>query len=162
MAALERLGMLTRYLRGLPGYLEGRLDPGTAPAWIAEAVRHRSPEFLRLLDDGVFQNPRSPYRNLFSWAGVEAEDVRELVTSEGVEGALRRLFDAGVYVTLDEFKGHVPIRRGSAERHVSPADFDNPLAARHFEGWSGGSGGAPRRSVYTIIKNAPVVARHLP
>ncbi len=142
--------MLRRYLRGLPSYLGEQLDPGAAPEWIGEAVRHRSTEFLRLIDEGVFQNRRSPYRDLFFWAGLEAGDVRSLVTSEGVDGALRRLFEAGVYVTLEEFKGHVSIKRGSAERGVSPADFDNPLASRHFEGWSGGSGGTPRRSVYDL------------
>ena len=85
MAVFERLGMLKRYLRGLPGYLEQRLDPAAAPGWIAKAVRHRSTEFLHLLDAGVFRNRQSPYRDLFSWAGLEPEDVRELVTAEGVE-----------------------------------------------------------------------------
>lgn len=154
--------MLTRYLRGLPSYLGERLDPRVAPAWVAQAIQQRSTEFLRLLDEGVFRNPRSPYRDLFSWAGLEPEDVRRSVRAEGVEGALRRLFEAGVYVTLEEFKGQSSIERGGRERGVGPADFDNPLTSRHFEGWSGGSGGTPRRSVYDLdFLSEDAVARAL-
>ena len=150
MTVFERAGMLARYLRGLPRFLNDRQDPSTAPDWITGSLERRAGEFLRLLDQGVFENPHSPYCDLFTWAGAESGDVRKLVMSDGVEGALRRLFDSGVYVTLEEFKGHSPIRRGSAERHVSSDDFDNPLASRHLEGYSGGSRGAPRRSVYDL------------
>jgi hypothetical protein len=119
-------------------------------------------DLLRLLDESVFRNPRSPYRDLFSWAGLEPEEVRRLVRVEGVEGALRRLFEAGVYVTLEEFKGQSSIERGGRERGVGPADFDNPLTSTHFEGWSGGSGGLPRRSVYDLdFLSEDAVARSL-
>jgi hypothetical protein len=49
------------------------------------------------------------------------------------------LFDAGVYLRLDEFKGRRPIRRGSLVVETAPHDFDNPLSARDVVGQSGGS-----------------------
>ena len=46
-------------------------------------------------------------------AGFELADIRRLVEDLGLEEALERLYDAGVYVTQDEFKGRQPIRRGA-------------------------------------------------
>jgi hypothetical protein len=97
-----------------------------------------------VLDRAVFANRASPYRTLFDHAGVERGDVVGLLETDGVEGALSRLYEAGVHVRLDEFKALVPIRRGSLELEVGPADFDNPLGAGHYAARSGGSGGAAR------------------
>jgi hypothetical protein len=68
-----------------------------------------------------------------------------MVANAGVEGTLRRLHDAGVFVQLEEFKGIRPIRRGGLEFPVRSEDFDNPLSARQYEGRTGGSGGSARR-----------------
>lgn len=107
------------------------------------AVREAS--FVRLVERGVYPDDNNPYRRLLKHAGIELEDLRQMVGRSGLEPTLATLFDAGVYVELDEFKGRVPIRRGSLEFHVSSHAFDNPLAARDFTSRTGGSRSAGTR-----------------
>jgi hypothetical protein len=105
-----------------------------------------------VLDRAVFSNPGSPYLPLFAAAGAELGDVRAMVADRGVEATLEGLRDAGVYVTLDEFKGRVPLERGSVSVPVSEGDFDNPLISGHFYGATGGSGGTSRRVVVDLTR----------
>ena len=100
---------------------------------------------LATIRRGIWEAPRSPYRPLFRWAGVEWGDLEALVVREGVDHALRELRRSGVYVALDEFKGHRPIRRPGLEYPVRAEDFDNPLLNPHFEGLTGGTRGSRRR-----------------
>ncbi len=65
--------------------------------------------------------------------------MRALVDKHGLEGALERLYAAGVYVTLEEFKGRQPVRRNGLEFEVKAEDFDNPLLVSHYAGSSGGT-----------------------
>ena len=88
---------------------------------------------------GIYAQPGSPYLWLLRQAGVEFGDVETLVGNLGVEGALGRLYNAGVHVTLDEFKAKRPLRRGSSTLAASARDFDNPLLTRHYETRTGGS-----------------------
>lgn len=99
---------------------------------------------MTLLEHGVYAHPGSPYLPLLRQAGLELGDVRSLVHEHGVDRALEALRGEGVFVTLEEFKGRVPIRRGELELEVGPEDFDNPLPTGHFRGRSGGSRGAGR------------------
>ena len=55
-----------------------------------------------------------------------------------------RLHDDGVYVTLDEFKGDRPIERLGLSLPPGGRRFENPMAARHFTGSTGGSRRARR------------------
>jgi hypothetical protein len=68
------------------------------------------------------------------------------VRADGVEGALRTLLRAGVYLTVDELKGRCPIVRGSMTFVASPASFRNPRARADILTTSGGSRG-PRTRV---------------
>jgi hypothetical protein len=67
------------------------------------------------------------------------------VNSEGLEGALQRLYDAGVYVTQAELRARQPIRRDGLEFRVSESDFDNPLVLAAYEAHTSGSSGTPSR-----------------
>jgi hypothetical protein len=64
------------------------------------------------------------------------------VKQHGVEGALRILFRAGVYLTGDELKGRQPTVRGSARLTVNPARLRNRALTSHLSGQSTGTGGA--------------------
>jgi hypothetical protein len=50
-----------------------------------------------------------------------------LVEQLGVECALNRLCESGVYVTSDELKGRSPLKRGNLEIPVQASDFQNPF-----------------------------------
>jgi hypothetical protein len=102
-------------------------------------LRERAQNLLDVLEGAVFAVPSGPYARLFAHAGVDLRDVRHLVGQRGVEGALDALFDAGVYLRLDEFKGRRSIRRGSLEIEVTSRDFNHPLSGKHFAVQTGGS-----------------------
>ena len=95
----------------------GNLTVGARPAWdfvgyvrepltleqsvelMREHLARREERFLANLERVVFNNTRSPYRGLFAYAGCDLGDIRHSVQQHGLEGALRRLQAAGVYLT---------------------------------------------------------------
>lgn len=133
-----RLGHGLRHLRH-PITLE------QARAFVRDQLAAREDNFLRLVERAVFGGSDGPYRALFAWAGCEEGDVRRLVRDEGLEGALRALREAGVYVTFEEQKGRAPIVRGGRELPVGVHDFDNPFVAAAYWRESGASTGAGTR-----------------
>jgi hypothetical protein len=102
-----------RYATGLRGFLAATTGLEEARHTLLRRLQTREETFLRVLELGIYANPRSPYRRL--------------------------LLQAGVYVTLDEFKGRTPVQRPGLEFAVSDRDFDNPLLGAHYEGNTGGS-----------------------
>jgi hypothetical protein len=111
-----------RYLRGLRDFWRAPANwtdaPGTIRGWLAG----RQDAFADMLRQHVFANPRSPYLRLMQVAGLTEERVLAMLGAHGVEGCLKRLYDAGVYITLDELKGRQPIRRGALEFYVTADD----------------------------------------
>jgi hypothetical protein len=142
------LRKLIRFHQGLPGFLNAPLSEGGCRAILEESLRQREANWLKVLRRAVFENGRSPYLPLLRKAGVELGDIEGMVRGEGVEATLSRLAEAGVQVSLDEFKGRVPVRRNGLEYAVSSTDFDNPLLAGEFEVMTGGTTG--RRLRLTI------------
>jgi hypothetical protein len=132
-----RIGL--RFLRDLPSCLRNPLRIGEAQSLLRSRLRRRDSNFLAILRRGVFENPASPYLFLFRAAGCTLDDVRELVELEGIEGCLRRLFRAGIYLTVDEFKGRRPAVRGSQSLEVNPDALRNPGSKLHLAASSGGS-----------------------
>ena len=133
------LRRLAVYLRALRTFLREPLGEEEPLERVRVRLAGRDVAFLRILADGVFENPRSAYRALFRHAGIEHGDVVRLVRDEGLEGALGRLFAAGVRITVQELRGEQPLVRGGAELDSHGTDFDNPLATTHYEGRTGGS-----------------------
>jgi len=65
--------------------------------------------------------------------------LERLVRTEGVEGTLTALYERGVYLSVDEFKGRQPTRRGSQTIDFDTDDLRNPRSAFHVPVRSGGS-----------------------
>ena len=139
------LEIFGRFAGGIRRYLKRPLTADDCRRIVADAERRRDDNFLLLLRRAVYGNPSSPYRRLLEHARAGYGDVERDVRSNGVEAAARRLYDAGVYVTFDEFKGNKTIERAGLSLKVRAEDFDNPLITRDFEVASGGSTGARRR-----------------
>ena len=94
----------------------------------------------------VFRRPASLYGELVRAAGCEPGDFRRLLAREGVEGALTELARAGVYLSVEEFKGRRPVVRGSRTFEGGPEAVRNPAARFHLPARSSGSrsgGGTP-------------------
>lgn len=100
-------------------------------------VRHRmatrEARFLDLVSRHVYANPRSPYLALLRHAGCEEGDLRALVRDCGLEPALERLRDAGVYLSFEEFKGRTEVRRNGKTFVFREADFDTAGQVAGFE-----------------------------
>jgi hypothetical protein len=143
---LPGLHLARRLVRDLGPFLRTPLTVETAERLMAQTIGGRAESLLMVLERAVFDNPASPYLPLLRRGRIERHDVARWVARDGVEAALGELHDAGVYVTLDEFKGRQPIRRPGLEHVVRPHDFDNPLGGGHWEIQSGGSRSAGTRA----------------
>jgi len=144
---LRSLGMLARLTRDQVGFAHTPLTSEAAADVIRRRLATRTERFLEQAERGIYANLRSPYLALLRDAGCELGDLRVLVQDVGLEGALRRLVEVGVYVTFDEFKGRMEIVRGNRRLAAAEKDFDNPSLNPHLEGRSGGT-----RSPGTIVK----------
>lgn len=136
---VAQLELARRLVRDLGPFFTTTVDAATAAARLRANIANRERRFLGLVERAVFGQPDGPYARLMAHVGVELGDLRELMRREGLEGTLERLACAGVRVSLDEFKGRRPIRRGSLEIPTATRLFDNPLGARHIQVQSGGS-----------------------
>lgn len=147
---LSDLGMFAGYATGIVPYLRDRLDVARCRELIALGHARRADTFLVLLERAVFGNASSPYLPLLSHAGIEHGDVARLVRQNGVESALADLYDAGVRVSIDEWKGRTPIRRDGLELPFTHVRAANPLVDGRFEAISGGTSGEPRSVIVTF------------
>ena len=127
----------------LPRFLRHPLTVDEAHRAVATRLDRREASFLDVVGRRVFERPASPYRALLERAGCERGDLARLVDQDGVEGALRGLYRAGVYLTVDEFKGRRPIVRGGQAVAASIDGVRNPLVGPHVSSKTSGRRGAP-------------------
>src|SRR5437867_29401 len=134
-----------RFLSKLPSFLRHPMGLEEARTTLRRRLEHRETDFLALARFAIYDNPRSPYRELLALAGCEPEDLERLVRRDGVESALVELYRRGVYLSVDEFKGRSPIVRGNAVIHADPGRFGPPGARHHVPLQTGGSRGEGTR-----------------
>ncbi|MEP7335756.1 MAG: hypothetical protein ABI717_08255, partial [Actinomycetota bacterium] len=149
------LGMFAGYAAGIVPYLRDRLDVARCRELIALGHAQRADTFLVLLERAVFGNASSPYLPLLNHAGIEHGDVARLVRQDGVESALADLYDAGVRLSIDEWKGRSPVRRNGLELPFTHVRAANPLVAGRFEAISGGTSGESR----PVVVNFPFLTQ---
>jgi hypothetical protein len=142
----------TRFLTRLPAALRRPLTVPEARAVVRARLERRERDFLALVRRNVYAQPESPYRKLLEIAGCEYEDVERLVTRNGLDEALRRLCRAGVYLTVEEFKGRRPTVRGGVSIDVTPARCRNPSLVGPLPGQSSGSRG-PRTEIVKTLES---------
>lgn len=136
-----RVGL--RLFGNLPRFLRTPIGLSEAREVLGRRLAEREARFLASAHRWVYGHPGSPYKRLLAHAGCEPDDLTELVRSEGVEGALARLFSNGVYLSCPEFKGRCPVRRGSLEFTVDQTHLIRPDAIVHGLSESSGSRGSP-------------------
>jgi len=147
----DDIRMFARYAWGLKSFFGHTLSPEQCHIMLTRQLESRDESFLRILKRGVYANPKSPYRKILIHEGIEFTDVLGLVRQHGVEEALTKLYEAGVFVTIDEFKGRKPLERpGGLHFDVNPHDFDNPFLTKHYEAKSSGSRGTGTRVIIDL------------
>jgi hypothetical protein len=149
--AFTELAAFARYTSRLRSFLREPLSAADCRRIVEERLQARDESFLDVLRDGVFAQPASPYHALLRAAGVEYGDMVNLVRRDGVEAALERLHDAGVYVTLEEYKGRRPIERLGLGYSVRPEDFFSPLRRGSFVLHDVGSSGVRRGGPLDLV-----------
>jgi phenylacetate-coenzyme A ligase PaaK-like adenylate-forming protein len=135
-----------RFALGLRGFLHNTVTHDEIRTTIRQQIENREENFLKTLKSNVFDYPRSPYLKLFQAANITFPDVEKMVATQGLDGTLDALYDANVYVTFEEYKGRVPLKRGNVELHLSESDFDSPNLEAAMIGATGGSTGKPTRT----------------
>lgn len=133
---IRRLNLEARHVRKL---VKNAVFLDESFANIRRRMSTRGDAFLETVEAAIFGQPSSPYRPLLEAAGHDFASVKGLVGQLGVEGALRRLSDDGVYVAIEEFKGTREARRGDRTFRFLPEDFDNPLVRSGLRAASGGT-----------------------
>lgn len=147
---LDGLKMFVRYASGLNSFLMHPMSPSECRSLLETQLAARGENFLAIMRKAVYENPKSPYLPLLKRAGVEHGDLSRLVSENGVEGALDSLYESGVYITLDEFKRRIPIKRPGLEIETGPHDFDNPFLSKHYQSRTSGSRGAGTRVIMDL------------
>ena len=137
--------MYTRFAWGLRGFLKHTLALEEAKAIIKRRMEEREINFLRLVRRGIFGYPKSPYLPLMKLAQCEMGDIENMVKTKGLEGTLKALRKAGVYITFEEFKGREPMVRNGKVIPVKAHDFDNPYLNHYYHVETGGTTGAGTR-----------------
>jgi hypothetical protein len=143
VSAAGELVVGLRFLARLPRFLRRPVALAEARALLAARLARREADFLALVRCAVYERGLDPYRALLRHAGCEYGDLEWLVRADGLEAALRRLLEAGVYLTLDELKGRRPVVRGGRTFSARPADLWHPGAGARLLVRSGGTTGAP-------------------
>lgn len=121
-----QLGALIRLARAMPTRVRHPVTPEAARARLRDQLERRDELFLRAAERLIYAHAASPYRRLLLHAGCSFSDLAAGVRAVGVEATLERLREAGVYLTLAEFKRQAPVERPGLTFSPTEEDFDNP------------------------------------
>ena len=155
---LDDVRTFPRYVTGLAKFLQP-VTPEECRRRVGRQLERRAETFVEVLARAVYPSEQSAYRRLLEHAGIELGDVTRMVQERGVEDTLSVLHDAGVYISLEEFRGRRPVQRPGLELELGPSAFDNPVARTEFTGRSGGSR-SPGRLVLGNFETAEYQVSH--
>ena len=143
-----------RFVEGFRRFAKQRMSPDEAielaKSNIKRRVATREENFLNFVEKGVFQYSRSPYLKLLEPKKILFNDLKGWVGKHGIEGCLRTLESEGVFFTVDEFKGKVPVVRNGVEFWCQEGMFDNPFLSYVYEVRSGATRSAGTLSLIHI------------
>jgi hypothetical protein len=131
--------MGARLIIKLPSFLKRPITSDDAQRAVRSRLNRREEDFLEHVRRFIYARPDSPYLRLLKSAGCGIGDVQRLVREEGLEGALKRLYDKGVYLTSKEFHGRCEVVRGGCRFRIKPSPLMNPLSTPHVPLRSSGS-----------------------
>ena len=143
---ISKLGAYGRFIFGFPGYLKNPVTLEQARQGLQNRLEKKNENFLSMARQSIYSNPRSPYFKLLKEAGYGYRDLEEEIRKEGLESLLLRLMEGGVWISPEEFKGMIPLQRGSTRIDVNPSDFENQHMKSGIVVSTGGTSGRPVRT----------------
>ena len=152
---MATLSSLASMAVGVPRFMARPLTERQALDELRRRMASREERFLASASTLIFANPHSPYARLLEWAGMQEGDLARLVRSEGLEGALRTLRDAGVFVSMQQIKGLSPIERNGLLIETAAAAFDSPAS----HGLRSSSSGT-RSAATSVSWDWPLIEEH--
>ncbi|MBN1367988.1 MAG: hypothetical protein JW967_08680 [Dehalococcoidales bacterium] len=120
---------------------------------LLDRINNRGKNFLTIVRNAIYENPKSPYLQLLNIAGCEYGDIEKDVINDGIESTLMKLLQKGVYLSFEEFKKGMEVIRGSQSFNFKQSDFDNPYVPVIVQGASGGSRSSGTNTTFDM-KNA--------
>ncbi len=96
--AANDLAKLVRVTRDLPRFLRAPVGVEEARGIVKGRLATREARFLAMARRAIYGWPACPYLKLLRGAGCEFDDLKSMLESDGLEGALARLAEAGVYL----------------------------------------------------------------
>jgi len=148
MSLFNQIGMYWRFAWELRKFLGEPITLEQSRQTIKQRLGDRDKNLLTIVKRTIYENKKSPYLKLLNFAGCEYGDFEKMVRSDGIEPALRKLSEQGVYISIEEFKGKKEIVRGSEALRFKENDFDNPFISGHLEVSSGSTRSTGTRTVY--------------
>jgi hypothetical protein len=128
-----------RFAWGLKGFLREPITLEQSRQIISQRLQNREQNLLIMVKRAIYDNAASPYLKLLELAGCEYGDFEGMVRSDGIESTLHKLREAGVYISIEEFKGKKEVVRSGKVFKFKESDFDNPFLDRNIEASSGAS-----------------------
>jgi hypothetical protein len=159
MSLFNQLASYWRLGWGLRGFLREPVTLEQSREIIRQGLQNREQNLLAMVKKAIYANAASPYLKLLDLAGCEYGDLEKMVRLDGIEPALRKLREAGVYITIEEFKGKKEAVRSGKVFSFRESDFDNPFMAGSLKVSSSASRGAGTR-VMMILDRYYYYAAH--
>ncbi len=141
MLSLYDIAVGLRFICQIPYFFRSPWTKSSALSAMQTRLRNRDQTFLQIARQSIYSHQRGPYARLLRHAGLKLADLEELVNKEQLEGALKILFENGIFLTVDEFKGRRPVVRGSLSMQVNPDLLRNPNSRFHVPALTSGSRG---------------------
>ena len=160
MSAVNQLRVYWNFIFGLKSFLKDPINAEQSWQITRDRLENRQQNLLNVVKSSIYANPDSPYLKLLEMTGCEYGDFCGLVRSDGIEHTLYKLSQAGVFVSIEEFKGKQPVIRGSNTFYFNESDFNNPYQTGHLGAGTGASRGAAIRTIYDFKNLADKWAVH--
>lgn len=138
--------MYGRLVRKVPAYMAKKDTLQEGRAVLEKNLANREANLLKLAERSIYGHPSSPYLTKLREAGCEFGDLRKMAEESGVDETLRKLYDAGVHIRFEQFKGRSPTPFGDEDVVLRADQFNNPYLVKHFETSSSGSTGVAARN----------------
>jgi len=149
MSLFNQAAVYWRFAWGLRGFLKEPVTLEQGRELIRQRLQNREQNLLEMMKRAIYDNAASPYLKLLELAGCEYGDFEKMVRSDGIESTLRKLYESGVYLSIEEFKGKKEVIRSGKVFRFKESDFNNPFLASYFEA----SSSASRSAGTTVMMN---------